>query len=206
MAFAFSEPWMWKNKNALQLIRVITQQDLLVLLLLATPDDSMQSNENCEKFRRDLKTAIEWLSKFTVARILFLQSLLTCFQIRILNPVHSWVCLIHKRFKDSLILDSLWWEHNLDEILWRDPVQLQIACKPLHNTSELDFGIGFGRDFWLHLDTRVHGGWREKENRERMIERDYTGMKPEFNYWIISSCVRLRLSDNQWFNVRFEEI
>lgn len=120
----FTQPFVqmnvkWKSRNDFAVCR---KASTIKLVELQQQKIFQIFSSGCLEMEWDLKTAIERLSKFTVARVLFLQSLLTCFQITILNPIHSWVGLIHESFENSFVLDCLGWENNLDEILWRNPV------------------------------------------------------------------------------------
>lgn len=53
---------------------------------------------------------------FTYPRVLLLKPLLACCQITVLYPIHARICLEHQRLQDTLILDCLTWQHNLNKI------------------------------------------------------------------------------------------
>lgn len=98
-----------------------------------------------------LKSTVEGFTELAVAWILVREMLLTCFQVAVLNSVHSWIRLIHQSLEDTLVLDGFWWQHYFDEFLRWNSMKLQVPCESFHYATEFYFGIGFGRHFLLHL-------------------------------------------------------
>lgn len=81
--------------------------------------------------RRQLQSHID-----AVAGLL-LHALLELLQVVLLQPEHARVRLVHQRLQYALVLHRLGRQHDLDQLLRRDLLQLQVARQPLHDAAEL---------------------------------------------------------------------
>lgn len=103
------------------------------------------AGKDCEDL--NLQSAVKAFSPFAVSRVLFLNFLCACFDVAVLNSIHSRIRLIHERLQYPLVLNCFRRQNNFDELLRRNAMELQVPRQALHNAAEFHFGVGFRRHF-----------------------------------------------------------